>query len=94
MKVRGKTKDVSRLSKREIQDVTRTVRKPRKPTSAAKAAGQLAGRAQKALRARSIDATVVADREGDRWWATVRVPIDQLDALVDGRHASSGDPRA
>lgn len=85
VKVRGKTKDVSHLSRREIENVTKAIRKPRKPTSAAKAAAQLATRAQKALRARSIDATVTTDRRDEQWWATVRLPIAELDELVRER---------
>lgn len=85
VKVHGKTKNVSKLSKREIENVTKEVRAPRKANPAAKAAAGLARRAQQELRARRIEATVQADRRDQRWWATVRVPLDDLGALVRER---------
>ena len=76
---------MSQLSKREIENVTKEVRKPRNKSSAAAAATQLGKRAQQALRAKKIEATVQTDRCADPWWATVRLPLDELDAFVRQR---------
>lgn len=81
VKVRGKTRDVSKLSKRDLEQVAKDVR-PRKKSAAEKDAEGTARKAQKALRARKLRASVTVEHAKGTWWATVRVPLDQLGALV------------
>ena len=81
IKVRGKTKDLSQLSKRDLEEVAREVR-PRKTSAAQKDAETAARKAQRGLRGRKLRATVAIEHAKGTWWATVRVPLDQLEALV------------
>ncbi len=77
-----KAKDVSKLSRREIEALTKEVRRPRKQAPEVKAASQTAKVAQSALRARKIKATVETKRQEGHWWAIVRVPLENLTALI------------
>ncbi len=80
--LRSGAKDVRNLSKREIEELTKEVRKPRKLSKEAKAASQRVKHAQAVLRKRKIGATVEAKRQGNAWWAMIRVPLASLESLV------------
>lgn len=84
VKVRGKKKDVSKLSKRDLAEVAKEVR-PRAKIAGQKDAETAARDAQRTLRARKVHATVTVERAKGAWWATVRVPLAQLESLTHAR---------
>lgn len=84
VKVRGKTKDVSKLSKRDLEEVAKEVR-PRKKSADEKLAEAAARTAQRSLRGRKLHATVAVERAKGTWWATVRIPLEQLAVLARER---------
>ncbi|CAN5477897.1 hypothetical protein BH09MYX1_BH09MYX1_37540 [soil metagenome] len=83
VKVHGKTKDVSKLSKRDLAGVAKDGR-PHKTSAGEKDARAAGRKAQQILRARKVHATVTVEHAKGAWWAVVRVPLDKLDALSDG----------
>lgn len=84
VEVRGKRKDVTKLSKRDLEEVAKEVR-PHKKSPAEKAAATAAREAQRSLRARKLRAKVAVAHAGGLWWAIVRVPLEQLELLVGER---------
>lgn len=77
VKIRGRTTDVTKLSKRDLETVARDVR-PHKKSTEQKGAEQQASKVQRGLRARKVRATDAVERAKGTWWATVRAPLDQL----------------
>lgn len=84
VKVHGKTKDVSKLSRRDLDEIAREVR-PNKKSAEQKQAEAAGRKAQQSLRKKKVQATVTVERAQAKWWATVRVPLQQLDALLRER---------
>ncbi|CAN5773141.1 hypothetical protein BH09MYX1_BH09MYX1_36810 [soil metagenome] len=83
--VRGKVKDVTGLSKRELEAVTKTVRPIKKVTDDERNARADVRHAQAALRASGVAAAVTLERAKGKWFAIVRVPLEKLSHLVRER---------
>lgn len=83
----GKSKRSAKaMSTREIDAAKRSiVARTKKPDAAERDAKRSARAAQAGLRDRRIKATVVVEKERGRWWAIVRVPVEELPSLVGER---------
>ena len=83
----GKSKrSAATMSTREIDAAKRSlVARTKKPDAAERDAKRSARAAQAGLRARRIKAAIVVERNKGRWWAIVRVPVEDLPSLTGER---------
>lgn len=83
----GKSKrSARRMSTREIDAAKRSITaQNKKPDPAERDAKRQARAAQAALRARRIRATAAIEKAMGRWWAIVRIPVEDLPSLVGER---------
>lgn len=86
VRVGKSTRPATTMSTREIDSVKRSIAKrTKKPDAAEREARQRVRAAQAGLRARRIRATAAVEKAKGRWWAVVRVPIEDLPSLVGER---------
>jgi len=85
--VAGKTKRAaSAMSAREIDATKRAIAKRAKKADPAEREAKRDGRAAQArLRARRMAGTVTVEKAKGRWWAVVRMPLEDLSSLVGER---------
>ena len=82
LRVRGKTENVTKMSRRDLERAAREVRPRAKKDEARRAADAEARACEKKLRKKHIDAAVHVVRHEKTYWATVQLPLAALEALL------------
>jgi hypothetical protein len=86
VRVGGRKRTAQAMSRREIESVKRTVAaRSKKIDEAERDAKRQARAGQASLRKRGIGAKVEVAKRAGRWWAIVRVPIEDVASLAGER---------